>query len=329
MFEVGRFEDLAKDIVGGKPDSIGLGAMWPFQEASPPKNTDKGTEKFTKVPNEILEKVISFGFTRRELLIVLAVIRKTCGWHKDLDRLSYSQVSDTTRIDRRNVRRMMLRLRDANVLLCGGYRPDGEPYEWGFDKRTELWNHEMLRGSRKRQGRSKSKSAKTDGVTERAKSAPWVRAKLTPMVGAKSTLGGEGQNGPLQKKELKKELKKGKKDCAASAARASSFSSSLSKPEGEKGGSLGSPKDPPLVERPSPVIETRMAPGDQLRIHELCTELQAVNVDAYPWLAEKRRRGVPAAPLIAVLEKAVIQKPVAADFNTFAEKAFQEICSSG
>lgn len=319
---------MIRDLFRGAQDSAQPGRVRPLSEANPSENADRDTKKFTKVSNEILEKLVNFGFTRRELLIVLVVIRKTCGWHKDLDRLSYSQVSEATVIDRRNVRRMMLRLRDANVLLCGGYRPDGQPYEWGLDRRTELWNCDMLRSSGKREGRLKSESGKRDSVTERAKSAPRVRAKLTPMVGAKSTPGGEGQNDPLQKKELKKELKKGKKDCAAFAARPS-FSSSLSKPEGEKeGGSLGSPKDPPLVERPSPVIETQMAPRDQLRIHELCTELKTANVDAGPWLAEKRRRGVPAAPLIAVLEKAVIQRPDAADFDVFAEKVFDEICSS-
>ena len=321
---------MIRNLFRGGPDLVGLGRTSSLSESSPPENTDRNTKKFTKVSNEILEKLVSFGFTMRELRIVLVIIRKTCGWHKDLDRLSYLQVSEATRIDRRNVRRTMLRLRDANVLLCGGYRPNGEPYEWGLDKRTELWSREMLRNNRTREGTSRSKFEKTHAVTERAKSAPKERAKLPPMVGAKSTPGVEGQNGPLQKKELKKEPKKGKKDCAAFAARASSLSSSLSKPEGEKeGGSLGSPEDLPSVRRRSTVRRTQMTREDQVRIAQLCGALEARGVNPYPWLAEKRRKGTFAALLIAVLEKVIVQESEALDFNSFAEKVFHEICSSG
>jgi len=320
---------VTKDLLRGR-DSGGLGRVLPFSEASPSENADRDTKKFTKVPNEVLEKLVNFGFTRRELLVVLAVIRKTCGWHKDLDRLSYSQVSEMTVIDRRNVRRMMLRLRDANVLLCGGYRPDGEPYEWGLDKRTELWNCEMLRTSRKREGRWKSKSVKTLDVTVRAKLAPKVRAELTPMVGAKSAPGGEGQNSPLQKKELKKELKKGKKDCAAFAARLASSSKSSSEQDREKErGSIGSPPTPSLEERANQAVGTQIAPCDQVRLVQLCGELEAADVNPYPWLAQKRRLGVPAAPLITVLEKALVQRPAGAEFDCFAERIFQENSSNG
>jgi phage replication O-like protein O len=327
---VAGLEDVIGDLLRGAQDSAQPGRVLPFSEANPSENADRDTKKFTKVSNEVLEKLVSFGFTRRELLIVLVVIRKTCGWHKNLDRLSYSQVSEATRIDRRNVRRTMLRLRDANVLLCGGYRPNGEPYEWGLDKRIELWNCEMLRRSRKREGRWKSKFAKTDGVTERAKSAPKERGKLTPMVGAKSPPRGEGQNDPPQKKELKKEKERRKKYGAAFAAPPLSSFSSSSKPEGEKqGGSIGSPKDPPSVERPSPAIETQMAPHDQVRIVQLCGELEAGGVNSYPWVGGKRRKGALAAHIIRVLEKAVVQRPGAADFDVFAERVFGEICSSG
>ena len=321
---------MIRDLWRGAQDSAEPGRVRPLSEASPSENTDKDTEKFTKVPNEVLEKVMISGLTRRELLIVLAVIRKTCGWHKELDKLSYSQVSKMTGIDRRTVRRIMLRLGRAGVFLCGDRRPGRAPYDWGIDKRTELWSRDVLQSFRKRKATGKAKFLKEEDVTERVKSTLREGVKLTPSERVKSPPICEGQIDPPQKKELKKEKERRKKYCSAFAARSLSSSSSFSKPTQEKeGGSIGSPKDPPLVERPSPVIETQMAPCDQVRIVQLCGELEAGGVNSYPWLTEKRKKGTRAAPLITVLEKAVIQRPGAADFDVFAEKVFKEICSSG
>jgi len=294
------------------------------------ENIDKDTEKFTRVPNDILEKAMSFGFTKCELLVVLAVIRQTCGWNKPADWLSYSQVAESTGVEQRNVRRIMFRLKKAGVLRCGEYQPAGYPREWSLEKNTDMWGYEGLRRFRKRSEASKEKRAHADHVKGRVKSTPRGRVKVTPRGRVKVTPGGEGRIYPPQKTELNTELKTELKTYGAAFAARASSSSSFSKPKGEKeGGSAGSPKDPPLAERPSPVIETQMAPCDQLRIVQLCGELEAAGVNSYPWLAEKRKKGVLAAPLIRVLEKAVIQRPGAAEFDAFAEKTFQEICSSG
>jgi phage replication O-like protein O len=334
LFKRRRFHnemnDFLRDFLDDVQDSKGAPGDSPFARASSPPEAVKDSEKFTKVLNDILEKVMTFGFTRCELLVVLAVIRKTWGWHKDLDGLSYSQVSNLTRIDRRHVRRTMTRLRDAGVFLCGVNRPDGYCHEWGINKCTESWSHEVLQGSRGCKAKGKAESLAKDALGVGVRATPKVRAKSAPRVGAKSTPGGEGRIYPPQKKELKKEKERGKIYGAAFAAPPLSSSSSSSKPEGEKqGGSIGSPKDPPSVERPSPAIETRIAACDQIRIVQLCGELEAGGVNSYSWVAEKRRKGALAAPLIRVLEKAMIQRPGAADFDAFAEKVFEGICSNG
>lgn len=44
-------------------------------------NTDK-KKKFTKFPNDILDRLLSYGLNNTQLLIVLYVIRKTYGWNK-------------------------------------------------------------------------------------------------------------------------------------------------------------------------------------------------------------------------------------------------------
>ena len=88
------------------------------------------------------------------------------------------------------------------------------------------------------------------------------------------------------------------------------------------------PQGPPISRASKSGKGNPMSKVDQIRIGELCGALQAAGVNTYPWLAGKRREGVSAAPLITVLEKAVVQRPGAADFDAFTEKAFEEICSS-
>ena len=321
---------MARDLLRDKQDSAGPGGTRVFQKTARSKNTDRDAEKFTKVPNEILEKVISFGFTRRELLVALVIIRRTCGWHKEIDKLSYSQVSEMSGIDRRTVRRIMLRLGHAGVFLRGNRRPGRAPYDWGINKRTELWSRDVIQTFHKSKSAGKAEFLKEEDVPERVKSTLSEGVTLTPSERAKLTPICEGQINPPQKKELKKEKERRKKYCAALAARMP-FSSSSSEPTGEKeGGSLGSRKDdPPLVATLNPAMEPQMDRCDQVRIAQLCGELEAGDLNPYPWLAEKRRGGVPAAQLIEVLEKAVIQKPGAADFDAFAERQYQELCASG
>jgi phage replication O-like protein O len=321
---------MAKDLLCDRQNPEGPGGTRAFQKVTRSKNTDRDAEKFTKVPNEILEKVIGFGFTRRELLVVLVVVRRTCGWHKEIDKLSYWQVSEMTGIDRRTVRRIMLRLGHAGVFLRGNRRPGRAPYDWGIEKRTELWSRDVIQGSRECKATRKAEFLKEEDAPERVKSTLSEGVKLTPCERVKVTPICEGQINPPQKKELKKEKERRKKCCAAFAARMP-FSSSSSEPTREKeGGSLRDHKDGSLlVATLSPSVEPQMDRCDQVRIAQLCGELETGDLNPYPWLAEKRRGGVPAAQLIEVLEKAVIQQPGAADFDAFAEKQYQELCASG
>lgn len=56
-------------------------------------DTDNG---FTRIANELLEAVIGAGLTQNQLLITLAVIRKTYGYNKASDWVGNAQLSDLT-----------------------------------------------------------------------------------------------------------------------------------------------------------------------------------------------------------------------------------------
>jgi phage replication O-like protein O len=72
---------------------------------------------FTRIANELLEAIISFSFTSRQLNILFAVIRCTYGYNKKSDAVSGYQLAKMTNIDRSHVSKTILELIKINVLI--------------------------------------------------------------------------------------------------------------------------------------------------------------------------------------------------------------------
>jgi phage replication O-like protein O len=72
---------------------------------------------FTRIANELLHAIISFGFTKIQLLIIFSVIRMTYGYGKKQDALSGWQMSTMTGIDRSNISKTIDSLVSMNVLI--------------------------------------------------------------------------------------------------------------------------------------------------------------------------------------------------------------------
>lgn len=64
----------------------------------------------TMISNEVLESLYRFLSGNNEIRIILFIIRKTWGWHKKEDKISYGQISEATNIPRRNVIRVVNKL---------------------------------------------------------------------------------------------------------------------------------------------------------------------------------------------------------------------------
>lgn len=75
---------------------------------------------YTRIANELYDAIIRVPFSKRELLIVLAVIRKTYGYNKKVDALSVYQIAAITGIDRANVSRTVSNLIQKNVISESG-----------------------------------------------------------------------------------------------------------------------------------------------------------------------------------------------------------------
>jgi len=71
---------------------------------------------YTEFPNEALERLAAAGLSGREFRIVLVVARKTWGWDKPKDRISMSQFSRCTGIDRRKCHVILSGLIDQKII---------------------------------------------------------------------------------------------------------------------------------------------------------------------------------------------------------------------
>ena len=55
---------------------------------------------YLRIANELYDEILRFNFSKREFLIVLAIIRKTYGYGKKEDRISGTQLAKMTEMDR-------------------------------------------------------------------------------------------------------------------------------------------------------------------------------------------------------------------------------------
>jgi phage replication O-like protein O len=72
---------------------------------------------FTAIANELLEQIIGFEFSKRQLSVVLCVIRMTYGYNKKSDSLSGWQIAEMTNLDRSDVSKTIKELTQMNVII--------------------------------------------------------------------------------------------------------------------------------------------------------------------------------------------------------------------
>ena len=91
---------------------------------------------YVRIANELLEAIIRAPLSKRELMIVLAVVRKTYGYGKKTDDISLSQLAQMTGVDRSNVSRAINDLAAAGVL---SKRQGRYGQVLGLDKNYQKW----------------------------------------------------------------------------------------------------------------------------------------------------------------------------------------------
>jgi phage replication O-like protein O len=101
---------------------------------------NKNNESFTKVPNDFIDIFIKINISPNESKIVWVVIRKTLGWHKNEDKISFSQFQKMTNMDRRHVYKNLKRLEKRNILIIGRNKNKINSYQ--LNKNISNWELE-------------------------------------------------------------------------------------------------------------------------------------------------------------------------------------------
>lgn len=90
-------------------------------EQIPPLMPDESAPQlengYTRIANELLEAILRYGFTKQQLLVLFAVIRRTYGWGKKTDDMALTRLAQLTGIKLPHVSKAVRALEAANVLL--------------------------------------------------------------------------------------------------------------------------------------------------------------------------------------------------------------------
>ncbi|MEX3914846.1 replication protein [Paraburkholderia sp. BR10872] len=91
---------------------------------------------YTRIANELFEAILGFGFTQRQLLVLLTVLRKTYGYGKKEDDMSAGQIGQMCGVKRNHVSEVIGQLAGMNVLTR---RPGVYGLVVGINKNYRRW----------------------------------------------------------------------------------------------------------------------------------------------------------------------------------------------
>ena len=90
------------------------------------------------IANEIVDALCRTHITSSQFRVLFCIIRKTYGWRKKEDKISYSQIAEITDIkDIRNVGRTLVELKERNLISI---RKNGHGNYYSFQKNYEIWD---------------------------------------------------------------------------------------------------------------------------------------------------------------------------------------------
>ena len=88
------------------------------------------------IANELVDALAKTYLSPAESKVIWTILRKTYGWHKKTDRISYSQFEEATGMNRWHLGAAVKRLIARNIISVSG---PGYSLEYGIQKNYELW----------------------------------------------------------------------------------------------------------------------------------------------------------------------------------------------
>ncbi|TDX48305.1 replication protein [Orenia marismortui] len=148
---------------------------------------------YTQVPNKFFDEIMSQIKYKSELIVTLAIIRKTFGWHKGADRISQSQLTELTGMNRKSVKRgLEYGVERGTIVKLDDYSLSGEAAKYALNfKNFNINKDDLNRGHDDPSHDNPSYDDSRTGVT------------TTPE---------QGSPQPLQKKGLNKNKKSSNRD---------------------------------------------------------------------------------------------------------------------
>ena len=91
----------------------------------------------TDIAHELVEAFAQLYLSASESRVLWAVLRKSYGWHKKRDRISFTQFEQLTKMNRRHISDALTSLRNRQIVTRTG---NGYKLEYGLNKNYEEWN---------------------------------------------------------------------------------------------------------------------------------------------------------------------------------------------
>lgn len=103
-------------------------------------------DRFTQVPNEILESLPRSRFSRQQMQLLLVLIRETAGFHRTEARLSLTDFSRKTGLRRSHISVELKALAELKIIKTtppqgrrsASYSIEQNPYEWRMGERLPI-----------------------------------------------------------------------------------------------------------------------------------------------------------------------------------------------
>ncbi|MFC1558732.1 replication protein, partial [candidate division KSB1 bacterium] len=94
--------------------------------------------EYTKLPNDLLEALARIRISGEAVQVLLFIIRKTLGWNKREDAISYSQFVLGTGLLKPNIRRALIKLQQMNIVFIIN-TDNGRTNKYRINKDYETW----------------------------------------------------------------------------------------------------------------------------------------------------------------------------------------------
>lgn len=121
----------------------------------------------TQVPNDLFDEYMK-DLTGAEIKVVMTIIRKTRGWHKETDLISYSQIEEISGLGRESISRAISGLKDKKLITIDDTKKT-HSYEINY---SDGFTGQSVRKSNRSENQSVRKSNR-------------ISSKIEPEIGSK------------------------------------------------------------------------------------------------------------------------------------------------